>query len=66
LKVTTEDFYDKIAPFYDLIYHDWENSITQQAGKLASIINASERSPSRTILDVWCEIGTQAIGLAKR
>jgi ubiquinone/menaquinone biosynthesis C-methylase UbiE len=61
----TEDFYDKIAPFYDLIFPDWEKSIERQAENLSSIIKTFQSKPTKTVLDVSCGIGTQALGLAK-
>jgi hypothetical protein len=30
--VTVETFYDELAPFYHLIFPDWEASIQRQAG----------------------------------
>src|SRR5262249_52338195 len=32
---STEQFYDDLAPFYHLIYEDWERAITQQGAVLA-------------------------------
>lgn len=63
--MTTESFYDQISPFYDLIYTNWEASISQQANQLSAIINACKIEPAKTVLDVSCGIGTQALGLAK-
>jgi len=63
--VGTENFYDKIAPFYDLIFPNWENSIIRQAESLSSIIKESQSINTKTVLDVSCGIGTQTLGLAK-
>jgi 2-polyprenyl-3-methyl-5-hydroxy-6-metoxy-1,4-benzoquinol methylase len=60
----TGEFYDKIAPFYDLIYSDWEASIKRQAGQLSSIIAEYGIKAGSSILDVSCGIGTQTLGLA--
>jgi SAM-dependent methyltransferase len=60
------DFYDQMAPFYHLIFPNWDESIERQAGQLAGIIHERWGSGAKTILDVSCGIGTQAIGLAKR
>jgi len=60
----TGDFYDKIAPFYDLIYPDWDKSIKRQAEYLSSLIAEYGVGSDATILDVSCGIGTQALGLA--
>ena len=36
--MTPAEFYDQLAPFYHLIYPDWEASMTQQAAALDSIL----------------------------
>jgi SAM-dependent methyltransferase len=59
-------FYDELTPFYHLIYPDWESSIAGQARNLAGIICEFWGNQVRTILDVSCGIGTQALGLAAR
>ncbi len=59
------EFYDQLAPFYHLIYPDWEASMTQQAAALDSILQEFWGAETTTILDVACGIGTQALGLAK-
>lgn len=61
-----DDFYERLASFYHLIYEDWEASIAFQADYLDKIIQAEWGSPARSILDVSCGIGTQSIGLAGR
>jgi SAM-dependent methyltransferase len=58
------DFYDRLAPFYHLIYQDWEASITKQASDLDSIIKEYWGGSVKSILDVACGIGTQSLGLA--
>jgi len=57
-------FYDKIAPYYHLIYADWEAGMARQAKAVDAIVR-STRVPVRQVLDVACGIGTQALGLAK-
>ena len=57
-------FYDDLAPLYHLVYPDWEQSLQSQSTALAAIIRRHWGDPIRTILDVSCGIGTQAIGLA--
>ena len=60
-----EDFYDALAPFYHLIFPDWEASIARQAAALDEVIRAETGADAeRTVLDVACGIGTQALGLA--
>ena len=57
------NFYDELAPFYHLVYKDWNASVHRQGEQLSALIKA-EWPSSRKILDVSCGIGTQAIGLA--
>lgn len=56
--------YDEIARLYHLIYPDWNATIVQQAAALDVIIRQHVGPPPRSILDVSCGIGTQALGLA--
>ena len=56
-------FYDQLAPLYHLVYQDWDASIRRQGEQLAAVIEA-EWPGTRSVLDVSCGIGTQAIGLA--
>ena len=62
----TADFYDKLAPFYHLIFENWQSSIARQATALDSIIRSAVGPYAHSVLDVACGIGTQAIGLAAR
>ena len=64
--MTPDEFYDQLAPFYHLIYPDWEASMTQQAAALDSIMQEFWGAETTTILDVACGIGTQSLGLAQR
>lgn len=59
------NFYDELAPLYHLIFQDWDSSMARQGEQLQSIINA-QWPGHRTVLDVSCGIGTQAIALAMR
>ena len=56
--------YDEIATLYHLVYQDWNAAIAQQAAALDAIIRKHVGPPPRSILDVSCGIGTQALGLA--
>jgi 2-polyprenyl-3-methyl-5-hydroxy-6-metoxy-1,4-benzoquinol methylase len=67
------DFYDRLAPFYHIIYGDWETTISakrnceapaQQSAQLSAIMRSQWGNQIQTILDVSCGIGTQALGLA--
>jgi SAM-dependent methyltransferase len=56
--------YDQIAALYHLVYSDWNAAIALQATALDAIIRTHVGSSPRSILDVSCGIGTQALGLA--
>lgn len=58
-----DEFYNELAPFYHLIFQDWDRSIQRQAEQLSSLIE-TEWPGSKNALDVSCGIGTQAIALA--
>jgi SAM-dependent methyltransferase len=60
------DFYDELAPYYHLIFEDWEASMKWQADSLAGIITQQWGEQIKTILDVSCGVGTQALGLARK
>ena len=64
--MTTDSFYDDVAPYYHLIYPDWEASIERQAKGLAEVLVEFGVAPGAAILDAACGIGTQALGLAAR
>lgn len=60
------DFYDQLAPFYHLIYEDWETTIAAHAADLSQIIRAEWGTAADAILDAACGVGTQSLGLAAR
>ncbi|MEP6618885.1 MAG: class I SAM-dependent methyltransferase [bacterium] len=60
----TTTFYDDLAPFYHLLYPDWEASIHRQGAQLATLLANHGVMAGATILDAACGIGTQTIGLA--
>jgi len=60
-----KDFYDDFAPFYHLIFKDWDESIARQAKTLDQIIRNEWGESHSALVDVSCGIGTQAIGLAQ-
>ncbi len=57
-------FYDDLAPFYHLIYPDWEASVQRQAAALDALLRQRWGERPLKILDIACGIGTQALGLA--
>jgi SAM-dependent methyltransferase len=63
--MSTETFYDQLAPFYHLLFPEgFDTSIARHAEMLDSLVR-QHWGNVHTILDVSCGIGTQAIGLAK-
>ena len=63
--MTVKDFYRQLTPFYHLIYPDWQASIERQGYALQAIIRDFWGDQIKTVLDVACGIGTQALGLAQ-
>ena len=60
-----EAYYDDLAPFYKLIFPDWEASVRRQAIALKGVIQEYFGTQVSRILDAACGIGTQCIGLAE-
>jgi SAM-dependent methyltransferase len=60
----TRSFYDELAPYYHLIYPDWDASIARQARGLAAVLEEFGIRPGAFILDAACGVGTQTLGLA--
>jgi len=60
----TQSFYDALAPFYHLLYPDWEASGARQSQGIATVLEEFGISPGARILDAACGIGTQTLGLA--
>jgi SAM-dependent methyltransferase len=60
----TDSFYDALAPYYHLIYADWEASSKRQSQALAVVLSEFGIRPGDRILDAAAGIGTQALGLA--
>src|SRR4051794_11934033 len=61
-----DDFYDRLAPLYHLIFPDWDASIERLADQLAGIIRDRWGAGAESVLDVSCGIGTQSVGEARR
>ena len=61
----TEAYYNGLAPYYKLIYPDWDKSVQRQAKALHSVITEFVGGKANSVLDVACGIGTQSIGLAE-
>jgi SAM-dependent methyltransferase len=64
--LSTVDFYDALAPWYHLVYPDWEASIARQGEALGSLLTTEWGTGVRRLHDVTVGVGTQALGLAAR
>jgi SAM-dependent methyltransferase len=60
----TATFYDDLAPFYHLLYPDWDAAISRQGSALARLLHQLGVPDGDEVLDVACGVGTQALGLA--
>jgi len=61
----TQDFYDGLAPYYHLLYPNWDASIGRQSRGLAHVLSEFGVPAGNAVLDAACGIGTQALGLAQ-
>lgn len=61
----TQDFYDELAPYYHLLYPNWDASITRQSRGLAHVLTEFGIGPGAELLDATAGIGTQSLGLAQ-
>lgn len=59
----TAVFYDELAPYYHLLYGNWEEAIVRQGTALATLLRNTGIAPGQSVLDAACGIGTQTIGL---
>jgi SAM-dependent methyltransferase len=59
-------FYDQLAPYYHLLYGDWESSIANQGEALGKLLREAGVAAGEPVLDAACGIGTQTIGLLER
>ena len=60
----TQTFYDAIAPVYEKLFQNWQDSSREQAIILDRLFRENGFDPAARVLDCACGIGTQAIGLA--
>jgi len=61
---STVQFYDALAPFYHLLYPDWNAAVLSQGKALVEVIRTASGEFPTTVLDAACGIGTQSLGLA--
>jgi hypothetical protein len=59
----TAPFYDRLAPYYHLLYGDWEASVALQGAALARLLEAYGVGRGEPVPDVASGVGTQTIGL---
>lgn len=59
----TASFYDELAPYYHLLYDDWERSVGRQGTALAALLKERGVESGAAVHDAACGIGTQALGL---
>ena len=59
----TAAFDDTLAPYYHLLYGDWNQAISIQGAALAALLKECGVVPGDPELDAACGIGTQTIGL---
>lgn len=62
----TASFYDQLAPYYHLLYGDWESAVDRQGASLANLLQASGVERGQPVLDAASGIGTQTVGLLTR
>src|SRR5512135_329453 len=60
------DYYNTLAPYYKLLFEDWNASVDRQATALDEVIREFFGTNVKTVLDAACGIGTQSIGLSRR
>lgn len=61
----TASFYDGLAPFYHLLFEDWEGSVARQGSALAQLLDSLGVHRGDEVLDAACGIGTQTLGLVE-
>src|SRR5919202_470097 len=66
MDLSTQEFYDRFANEYHLIFGSWEGKVRRQGKVLDKLLRSETGQGCLSILDCSCGIGTQAIGLALR
>ena len=62
----TATIYDQLAPYYHLLYGDWESSVAKQRDALAKLLQEAGVAAGERVLDASSGIGTQTLGLLER
>lgn len=58
----SSNFYNRLAPFYHLLYGDWDAAVRNQGEALAQLLKGWGVGPGEPVLDAACGIGTQTLG----
>jgi SAM-dependent methyltransferase len=64
--LSVRNFYDALAPWYHLVYRDWESIIARQGEALSALIVNEWGSRVRRVIDASVGVGTQALGLVAK
>ncbi len=64
MTLSIQEFYDRLADEYRLIFGSWDEEVRQQGKILYRRLRTETGRERLSILDCSCGIGTQAIGLA--
>jgi SAM-dependent methyltransferase len=59
----TARFYDELAPYFHLLYGDWEGAVRKQGAALSALLGRYGVKPGDAVLDAASGIGTQTLGL---
>jgi hypothetical protein len=60
----SEDFYDDLAPEYDVLFADWWAAAQWHGEVISRVLPDRDVRPPATILDCTCGVGTQTLPLA--
>jgi SAM-dependent methyltransferase len=64
--LSVRNFYDALAPWYHLVYQDWESIIARQGEALSALLVNEWGSGVRRVIDASVGVGTQALGLVAK
>lgn len=64
--MSVREFYDALAPWYHLVYQDWERAIARHGDALSALIASEWGSRARRVIDASVGVGTQALGLVAK
>ena len=62
----TASFYNELAPFYHLLYGDWEQAIRRQGTALAALLGDRGIGVDAPVHNAASGIGTQMLGLLQQ